>query len=176
MRKRGNKTSKKFSAKLIFAIISILIIILVISIYYKDKKDNTNQESNIPSTSFTKENFNYVNSQIADETQVKKECVYIRVGRCNAIGGVFGEGCWMRDVDIRFSGDSIPANQIQCTASTNLNSGPQTSGLEQTSENNIYSLKIKADMRQNNELTVCCTYSKTQEQLCLEKISIKGIC
>jgi len=151
--------------------IIVVVVIIILLTNPLSNKGNESDDSNV----LSKETFTYIGNEVLDKETIKSQCVYIRVGRCDAIGGVFGEDCFFRPAEFKYQLNGVSPSSITCTAKNKDGKDLETSGtLNPTSESNVYTLNVKVDVRQNNAVSICC--NKNTEQLCFDVADTEGIC
>lgn len=160
------------SGKVFWIIVGVIFLIIAGYAVFKYVGDSnlTGQVTNEPAK------FEYKSYSLINADQIKKECPYIRVGRCDAIGGEFGVGCWMRGVEILYEVIGIETKDMKCAATINKLPSTEEQIFIATSEPNIYKLTYKVDVRKNNEIVVCCEKVSSSEKLCSPKMDVTGVC
>lgn len=166
MKKEGKNRNKNISGVAGGAAILVIAIIVLMATNPMNKTKE--------STPLEKGNFEFIDYTFLNEDQIKSECAYIRVGRCDAIGGELGGDCWMKPAQFNYNLNGVSPEGITCTAK-NQNGIDRFAGAE-LSEEGIYQVTVNVDVRQYNKIDVCCTNSATQKEACLDPVEIEGIC
>ncbi len=163
------KSFEKMNKKVLIycAIAAAVIIIAGVLIY------NTQQNAVVP---IVEENFKYLGYEMTNEAILKENCIYIRVGRCDKLGGGFGKNCWFNPVLFKYQVQGIPIKNIVC------NANEQGVDLKESTfekQEDVYALTFNVDIRKQNKVSVCCQIQKEGEssnKVCFENVTTEGIC
>jgi hypothetical protein len=165
------KSIKKISKKQTKGLISLAIVILVIlaGLYIFNESEIYTKEV------YDEMNFNYIGYNIENADYLSDNCHVIRVGRCDTLdleGEVFGRTCWFRDVELEYDLINLQKG-ITCDI-TDEEQVTLGEDLEFSKSGETYKLTVNVDIRQNNDLTACCTREETE--VCLEPVKVEAIC
>lgn len=170
--KKRLKKGKNTKLAIISAAAAIVILLAVLLI--TDKEILAPEEKVIE---LTADDFAYSGYFFENETYLKTKCPYIRVGRCDKLGGEFSQQCWFREVKLKYELKDADASysDIQCEAKNKEGAvlGTETfSSKEET-------IGFETDIRKMNELTLCCSAvgkGISSNTLCLPSVKISAIC
>jgi hypothetical protein len=157
------------SPKKMVLVIVVGLIFLVIAGYVVFKYQNANLTGNVISVP---EKFEFKGYSIIDEAQIKQDCAKIRVFHCT--DGTVSKDCTLRGVEAKYEIQGIATKDMKCHA--NIPDFPTSDDqiFVSTSEANIYKLVFMVDVRQNNDIEVCCSTSSGEK--CFPSFSVLGIC